>query len=567
MLSTDKPAPNILADILVGNGVSHAVLSPGTRNAPIIAALNRRKELTCLTVVDERVAAFMALGIALQSGKPVVLVCTSGSAVTNYGPALSEAFYRRVPLIVVSADRPECWIGQDDSQTIRQPGALSSVVKKTVNIPAAIENNSDLLWMTNRLINEAILTALTGPRGPVHINIQLDAPLNNHSVEYAEGSARVIKRLIPRFDLPTSVARSLGLEIASPRRVMIIVGFHAPDSKLNRALGRLARLPNFVVVAENTANLHSPDFFTQIDAVLPMLSDQLREELRPDTVITAGGSLVSAALKAWMRRLNPVEHWHVGIDDGVIDCFRRLSLKIEMEPATFFGQLASAMQPHRNPCTYAETWRDTTRRCLQLRDEFVAQSPWCGLTAFSHIIPAIPEKWNLHVSNGMSIRYSQLFNCRHIHRLDCNRGVSGIDGSTSTAIGAAIAYPSAPTLLITGDMSAHYDVGALFSPSVPGNFKMIVMANNGGDIFRFIKPTSGYPEVEQRIAAPEPMPWEAIASALGWNYLYADSMQSLGEAMNRLINESDRPALMVVDTSEAPNAQILRNYFSKKLPS
>lgn len=559
--TTDKAACNILADLLEANGVKDIVLSPGSRNAPLIVALSRREGLRCLTVVDERVAAFTALGIGLQSGAPVALVCTSGTALLNYAPAVAEAFYRKVPLIVVSADRPAQWIDQDDSQTMRQPGALAAVVKETYDIPADIERTPDGLWLANRLINDALLTALSGRRAPVHINLRLDSPLNNTSAAYLPGSARKVTAITPRADLPVAEIRALGCRLASPRRVMIVAGFSAPDSVLNRALGRLAELPNVVVLTETTANLHSPRFLSRIDMLLSAMTPEERAAMRPDTVITTGGALVSRHVKEYLRSLEPLDHWHVGLSHTTIDCFRRLTVRVDMEPGIFFRQLASAMQPHRAASDYSAAWQSVNRRAAARHDSYVSSAPWSDLRAFAAIIPAIPPRWNLHLSNGTPVRYAQLMDCSAIHRTDCNRGVSGIDGSTSTAIGAAVAYRQAPTLLISGDMSAQYDIGAFFASHVPDRFRMIVIANGGGGIFRFIGATREMPELGQRLAVGVDLPWAHIARGLGWDYHEAASEEALREAFPRFAAETGRPALMIVRTPGAESAEVLRNYF------
>lgn len=207
-------------------------------------------------MIDERSASFIALGMSVQSGAPVAVVCTSGTALLNYAPAVAEAFYRRVPLVVISADRPEEWIDQDDSQTIWQQDALAPYVKRSCDISARIDFPNGP-WWTNRIINDALLEATSGRRGPVHINVRLDNPLNSFS-EHTPGTARVIDELSTRSELPVAEARALGSRLASPRRIMVIAGFNAPDEKLNRALAKMAGLPNVVVLTETLANLHSP---------------------------------------------------------------------------------------------------------------------------------------------------------------------------------------------------------------------------------------------------------------------------------------------------------------------
>ncbi len=558
MITTDKKSCNIVADLLIAHGICNVIISPGSRNAPLVMALSRRGELTVDVVIDERSAAFIALGLSLQSGKPVALVCTSGTALLNYAPAVAEAFYRCIPLIVISADRPQEWIDQDDSQTIWQQEALAPYVKRNCDIPAHLEFENGK-WVCNRLVNDILLEAVNGRKGPVHINVRLDAPLNR-TAEVAADVNRVVRMVSPSTELPTAEARRLGTLLASPRKVLIIVGFHEPDEKLNRALAKLARLPNVAVMTESIANLHSPLFVSRIDSTLCRLSAEEKRELAPDVVITAGGALVSRFVKEWIRSIDNVEHWHVGQTHTTVDCFKHLALRVEMQPAVFLRQLASAMQIHREPSAYGERWREAAAMAADAHDRYMACCPWSDMKAFSYIIPNIPAGWNLHLSNGTPIRYAQLMDCSRIHRSDCNRGVSGIDGCTSTALGASIAY-SGTTLLITGDMSCQYDLGALASQLVSPKFKIIVICNGGGGIFRFISSTSGLPELEKCFAVGTRLPLRELAEGYGFAYFEARSEEELYKSFAGFAECDDKPAILAVFTPPEESAEILKGYF------
>lgn len=561
MLSTDKLSCNILADLLVAHGVNHVVLSPGSRNTPLIVALSRRNELETHIVVDERSAAFIALGMSIQLGKPVAIVCTSGTALLNYAPAVAEAFYRGCPLIVISADRPEEWIDQDDSQTIWQQNALSPYVKRSCDIPAHT-NFANAEWVCNRLINDLLLEAATGRKGPVHINVRLDAPLNKIQ-KFTPDRSRVISMVSPSVELPTDKTEELKSRISSPRKVLIIVGFHEPDSDLRDALERLARQPNIAVMTETIANVSSPLFINKIDSTLCRISTPERSKLAPDIVITAGGALVSRFVKEWVRSLNNVEHWHVGLSHTTIDCFKHLALRIEIKPSVFFKQLSAEMQPTTSPDGYSQSWRKQVEQAETYHKQYIDSSPWSDMIAFSHIIPNIPSTWNLHLSNGTPIRYAQLMDSSHINRCDCNRGVSGIDGCTSTAVGASVASPETTTLLITGDMSCQYDLGALASTLITPKFKIIVMCNGGGGIFRFISSTSTLPEMEKYFAVGTRLPLRQLADGFGFSYHEAHDLDELRSAFKSFATTDDRPAILAVFTPPTVSAEVLRQYFQQ----
>lgn len=557
--TTDKLSARVLAELLVAHGVERAVLSPGSRNAPLLVALERTEGLECSVVVDERSAAFMALGMAIQSGRPVALCCTSGTALLNYAPAVAEAYYRHVPLVVVSADRPEEWIDQDDSQTIWQQDALQPYVKRRCDISARLEFDNGPWWV-NRVINDALLEAVSHVKGPVHINIRLDAPLSGMA-KRGGVAERVIGQLSPEPVLRVAEARALGEQLASPRRVMVVAGFMEPDAKLNKALMRLASLPNVAVLTETVANLHGPAFVGRIDSTLCRLSPEEREMMRPDVVITMGGALVSRHLKEWMRSLPAeTEHWHVGNTHTTVDCFKHLTLRVEMSARVFMGQLASAMQPHRAECGYAAMWREASERAAAVHNRIVASEPWCDLTAMAEIFDHIPRGWNLQLSNGTPVRYAQLMDCSAIHRSDCNRGVSGIDGCTSTAVGASALY-NGVTLLISGDMSFQYDLGALASQLLTPRLKIVVMMNSGGAIFRFIASTRNLPELERNFAVGTRLPLKQLCEGWGIAYFEAESREALRRNWARFAGESERPALLAVKTSGELSARVLTNYF------
>lgn len=563
MLDTSNKTCRCIASLLVAHGVRDAVVSPGSRNAPLLMAFSRQKQLNLISVVDERSAGFVALGMAVTSGRPVALVCTSGSALLNYGPAVAEAYYRRVPLIVISADRPVEWIGQDDSQTIVQPGALSGYVKRSYDLPADSEGRR--MWYENRLVNDALITAISGRRGPVHINVQIAEPINGLSDNRDDACDRVMNRVVslirPATSFPTSEARALGSTIASPVKVMIVAGFLPPDKTLNKAMLRLSNLPNFVVLTETISNLHGDRFISAIDAALASIPDDKRDRLKPDVVITTGGALVSRHIKQYLRQTTLTAHWHVGEIDDTVDCLQQLSCRIEMPPAVFFSQLASAMQPHKKDCDFARDWSVQKNRARSLTDSFGAQVEWSDFKAFATFVPKIPRNWNVHFSNGTSIRYAQIFGHHEYHRCECNRGVSGIDGCTSTAVGGMLAYRHGVTLLVSGDMSALYDLAGLTGGLLTARFKMIIINNSGGGIFRFIGATSELDIRENLLCCPSEINFAAVASSLGMACFTASNEHELRKVFPVFSAESERAALLVISTPAIDSADCLKDFF------
>ena len=241
-LTTDKEGIKILIEVLKEKGIRQVVLSPGSRNAPLLVAFAREKQIRHFVVLDERSAAFMALGMAQQSGVPVALVCTSGTAPLNYAPAIAEAYYQRLPLIVITADRPVEWIDQDDSQTIRQQAVFRNIVKASYQLPAELFH-ADEHWYANRLVNDALNTALKGRQGPVHLNIPLRESLYGLR-DYPEREVRTIECIDPAPSLSAGVMQRLVDIFDHCPKVMILAGFHRPDFRLREALHRLAGIGN-----------------------------------------------------------------------------------------------------------------------------------------------------------------------------------------------------------------------------------------------------------------------------------------------------------------------------------
>lgn len=561
METTDKNVCRMLATLLAAHGVKRAVLSPGSRNVPMLIAMTAEPSISTEVVVDERSAAFMALGMAAVSGNPVALVCTSGTALLNYAPAVAEAYYRQIPLIVISADRPLRWIDQDDSQTIRQFGILAQIVKASYDICAETVTADDE-WYANRVINDAMINATTGCKGPVHINLQIDEPLGGRSSEPLL-QQRVIGAIGPSV-IPDDRIASLRNIIATTPKVLVIAGFASPDPVLNSALSSLAALPNVAVMTESIANLSDTRFIGRVDTALGGLSASRQQCLAPDLVITMGGALVSRFVKQFIRNHRPEAHWHVGFTPNTVDCFKALTLRIEAHPGEFFARIGRIDPSEAVKSDYNKEWHDVYSGAVMRRDAFACNAPWSDLRAFSIIMSHLPEHCELQLSNGTPIRYAQLFaGSSAVRRIDCNRGVSGIDGSTSTAIGASLAYTGGPTVFVSGDMSAQYDIGALAFRDIPPRFKMIVLCNGGGGIFRFIGSTAALPEREALFADPVNLPIRDIASAYGFRCFSASSPDGLERVLPEFMADGDRPYILAVeDLPRQLSADLLKKYFT-----
>lgn len=552
-----------MTSLLVKSGVRECVVCPGSRNAPLIVAAARESQLNARVVIDERCAGFFALGIAQQSRKPVALICTSGTALLNFAPAVAEAYYQELPLIVISADRPSEWIDQDDSQTLRQHGALSNITKRSYNLVGEPSNPTQRWWI-NREINDALTMAEAAPSGPVHINMSIDAPIGEIEDVTDTECHRHIDCIAPQRTLSTSEARWLATDLVAPHRVMIIAGFGMPNSRIDAALTKLAKCSNVVILTESIANVHAPGVIERIDTTLSAMTDEERRQLCPDVVITIGGALVSRMIKDYLRHSpSHTQHWQVGIRNNTVDCFQRLTRRIDVRADDFLSQLGAVLPRSKGESHYAERWSDIYRRALDTHTKYLLEQPWSDLTAMARIFASIPRTWNLQLSNGTPIRYAQLMAKSQVTRtVNCNRGVSGIDGCTSTAVGASTQSTNC-TLLISGDTSFQYDIGALALEQMTGKMKIIVMCNGGGAIFHFIEATRHLDEVLRLISPSVNLPLPQLCDAYGIAYYAATTDNDLDKNIKHFIAEKKRPALLAVYTDGRLSADVLRGYFRR----
>ena len=555
-LYSDKEIVQIIADIAVKNNLKRVVISPGSRNAPLSIAFARDERIETFVLVDERSAAFFALGMAQQSNEPVGLVCTSGTALLNCAPAVAEAYYQRIPLVVISADRPLEWIDQDDSQAIRQQEALKGMVKGVYQLPVSVQGADDR-WYANRLVNEAFNTALSGRKGPIHLNVPFREPLYGLK-PYLEKNERIVRTINPVGDLSDDALETLSSTIRSSSKVLVLVGQTAPSAELQRALERLSSLPQVVVLTETISNLSSPNFITTIDRVITSFTEEELPEYMPELLISFGGPVVSKIIRRMIRFCPPVHHWYIGKGEPLIDTFGALTERIDLSPEAFFRQLVPEAEPVTSD--YATRWKMRDGQQTQKHEAFLQTAEWSDLKVFSILLPSIPQGSHLQVGNSSTVRYAQLFKgCPALHTRG-NRGTSGIDGSTSTAAGASVVFEG-QTILITGDMSFMYDSHAFWNPYLTSRFKVIVIKNGGGGIFRFIAGPSEVEECEQYFETAQEIDVERLAVFYRLAYFKAGDEASLQEALPRFYAETERPAVLEVETPRQVNDRVLKAYF------
>lgn len=559
--STNKTGVHQLLAGLKHHGVNYVVASPGSRNAPLSIAFNRDPHFHCFHIPDERSAGFYALGIAERSNSPVVLFCTSGSAVLNYYPAIAEAFYRNIPLVVVSADRPQAWIDQGDGQTIRQDNVLEKHVagfRNLLEMPA----NDEQVWWNKRMVDELLILS-KAKKAPIHFNFPFHEPLYGLATKETEAPQKHIS--------PASIQRSLASEELeclvhqwnnSPKR-MIIVGQLPPSGRMRQLLENLSKDRSTAILVENTSNVQFRDFIHCIDRTFNSIDGVAEKEFAPDLLITFGGAVVSKKIKAYLRRNKPKYHWNVSMQFPYMDTFQSLTAGIEMDELDFLDQFMQA-QLDFSASRFGEQWKQLDYLIQDQHQAVLSQLDYSDLTVFSLLMDAVPENSHLHLGNSSVVRYAQLFDPISSIRYYANRGTSGIDGSTSTALGAALVDPTSLHTFISGDISALYDSNAFWNKHIPSNFRMFVLNNGGGGIFKIIPGPDRVEEQDDFFVAKQDFAMEHICKAFSINYRKATSLNEIDEQLNDFYShqENNRPVLMEIFTPHEENDKILKAYFS-----
>lgn len=534
--------------------INKVVISPGSRNAPLTIGFSNHSKIEVLSIVDERCAAFFAMGIAQQTQKPVALVCTSGSALLNYYPAIAEAFYSKIPLIIISADRPKHLIDIGDGQTIRQENVFENHILYSVNL------TDDLKFrlQNSTLVFNAISTSIN-KKGPVHINVPFNEPLYE-TVEKLENFS--FKNLtIPQLRSFTIPERLVEIWNSSKRK-LILIGVSFPSEELQKALNKFENDRSVLVMTETTSNLYNDKFINSIDKLISKLDESGFKNLQPDILLTFGGMVVSKRIKQFLRKYQPKHHWHID-EHTKLDTYFCLSEFIKENPIPFLSKLATlSLKPvkHKEETkAYQKYWLKEKEQRNQKHQQFLKNATYTDLKAFESVLASIPNNSQLQISNSSIIRYAQLFDVNPTLKVFCNRGTSGIDGSTSTAIGAAYAYKE-QTIFITGDLSFFYDSNALWNNYIPKNFRIILINNSGGGIFKIIsgpKLTNALPYFE----TPHNLTAKHLAKMFNFEYSSVGNLKELDYNLINFYSESKQPKILEIFTPPEINDVILQQYF------
>ena len=546
---SSKRSIQILAHLLKEYGIYDIVISPGSRNAPLAIHFSETDDFNCYSIVDERSAGFVGMGMAKSIKKPVAITCTSGSAAANYYPPITEAFYQNTPLLILTADRPTDYVDIFDGQTIRQKDLYQQHSYGDFQL---LEDSAENADDENFAIIKKAIEVCFEKQGPVHINIPLEEPLYEMVSElpHFPPVEKTIRDTV--YDLPPNLVA----EWNTSKRILILVGTRDHSEELEMQLSQLVKNHSVVVLKEANSNLKHEKFFAHIDRYIFNFDEAAFKMYAPDLLITVGQNVVSKKVKQFLRKANPKNHWHI---DEVWhpDTFFSLTEKIKTTPEKFFAKLLNFIALEPSP--YFNLW-DVLRDKRDVKhDEYCLRTRFSDFKFFEILSHKLPQNINLHISNSSAIRYAQLFDFQK-NNIYCNRGTSGIDGSTSTAMGFAM-KDKKQTVLVTGDISFFYDINGLWNNYIPPYTRIIVFNNGGGDIFKIIPGPGSTNALDEFILTKHHKKAEYLAKHFGFAYTKVDDEDTLLRVLDNFFKHDEKAKILEVDTSEIENAEVLKGYF------
>ena len=557
MISTKKHIQQ-LAAILLAKGITDIVISPGSRSGPLVHTLATNPKFNCRTIVDERSAGYFAIGLSESVQKPVALICSSGTSTLNYSPAVAEAFYRNIPLMVLTADRPPYWINQIENQTIRQNTIYHGFIKKEITLP--LNETEKEMWFAEREINECLNLAISENPGPVHINIPLEEPLHDLLDEDLP-AVKVIEATKTQSVLEENELQHLSEEFNRSGKIVILAGQQKPNLQLEKILTEIAAKTGAVVLKENLANLNHPKFCGIPDLLITSLLSETSKNFQPDLVITFGGSFVSKPLKQFLRKNKPAAHWHISKANQHADTYQSLTRVIDTKPKILFEQLLPHLKSKGK--AFFESWKKQEKKVAKLRDNFIAETQFCDLKVFRKIQKIIPKNSVVHLGNSSPVRYALLFEAAKNVEYFSNRGVSGIDGSLSTAVGFASESHKINTVIL-GDLSFFYDSNALWNKYIGNNLRIIVIHNGGGNIFSMIKGPGESPAFREHFFTENKFSAKGMAQTFGIDYFRADNEEKLENELQHFYSgKQQKAAVLEIFTDDEFNSKVFRELFKK----
>jgi 2-succinyl-5-enolpyruvyl-6-hydroxy-3-cyclohexene-1-carboxylate synthase len=547
-------------------GMHHVIISPSSRSAPVTIAFARHPNIKTYVIPDERSAGYVALGMSLKLDRPVGLVCTSGTAAINLYPAVAEAFYQNIPLLVFSADRPPEWIDQADGQTIHQENLYGKHVKKYFSLPTD-QTSQDEFWHAERIINEVINTAMDPDQGPVHLNIPIREPLYpKDSDEYRFNSnPKNIDTTRDNGNMSIENWNELIDIWNSAHNILIVSGQSRLNADRNKILNEFLTSFEIPLIGDTIANIHGLDnnIITHHDLILSK-NNGLKKTLEPDLLITFGNSVISKNLKKFLRNACPSHHWDIREAGYHPDTFCCLSHRIQLKPDIFFQKALGYFRKDTRSSDYLKNWIiEEKNNEKSIAGFFDSNLKFSELQAVHEIIQSLPDRTSLHLANSMPVRLANLIGClKPGIEVYSNRGVSGIDGCLSAAMGISI-HSDQLNFVLIGDMAFFYDRNGLWHNIDSGNLRIILLNNHGGGIFRMINGPSRQPELKVFFETDQKLNAENTASDFDLDYYFCNDIKGLKLNFQQLLVDDGKSKILEIETDSQINKTIFDKYISQ----
>jgi len=554
---TELKSYQIIIALLKKWGIRHCVLSAGSRNVPFVHSVEEDPYFHCYSVVDERSAAYFALGLAQELNQPVVISCTSSTATCNYWPAIAEAFYLNVPLIVLTSDRNPAMLGQLEDQMIDQVGMYDRHVKKSVNLPF-VEDKDDFIFC-QRLVNEALLETNHRGMGPVHINVPMKGYNNSFNIKELPEVTKIERiELKDKKDKWNNKVKKL----KKCERILVVVGqnsFVSPE--LKESIETFFSKFNCSFSMEYMANIEGDC------AINPTLCMEVRyitpnkfKEFLPDIVISFGGN-ITAGVKDMLRKFaGEFEHWLIKEDGIVVDAFKSINTIFECTPEYFFEYFNSQVDKDvNNNIVYHKSIKE-------YHDSVVfPEFPFSNVYAIKEVVERIPSKSILHLSINSSIRITNFFKLKPEVKVYSNIGTHGIDGCLSTFLGQA-AVSKKLSFLVIGDLSFFYDMNAMRIRHIGNNVRILMINNQGGEEFYYNRMWKNEASDLHTTARHNTVAGEWVKST-GFTYLPVSDKESLASALEVFFdNKTDKPVFMEVFTEMKNDCDIIYDLYDLSRP-
>lgn len=527
-----------LSPLFSAAGLKHVVISPGSRNAPLIQLFTRSSEFTCHSVVDERSAGYQALGMARQLGQPVALLCTSGTAVLNLAPAVAEAYYQGIPLVVLTADRPLERFPSFNNQWMDQEAPFYAWSRGFLQWEDPGPHPGNQRKMQEEVMR--LMQAATRPSpGPVHLNLLLEEPLYEILAPSKKLSAQGLRALevadvIEKEEIPAFPRES---------RILLLAGMSPPDARVNALLSTLAQR-GVAVIAEPLSNMKDPRFIAHPELMLGLTGGAEQEGLAPELLLSLGGQVLSKRLKLLLQALPGLRHMEASL--SWLEAWMA-----EEQPASPSG------------LDYARRWKALEKAALKEAGQRQQGLAFCNFQVVGKALEEIPHGSILHLGNSATVRYAQLYPLREDLDYYANRGTSGIDGCLSAALGAARVSDRLHVLLV-GDLSFVYDSNALWQEHFPENLKILVLNDGGGGIFRLLDGPGRMPFFEEFSVTRHPVSLEKLSTAFGRECLRVEDEEALAWALGRLWDSKEGLVVVEADTRKSENSRIFKQFFETK---